>query len=199
MTTTSNPIMFAHDGTSIFYPCGPGRVYSVRFAGLAEATGSDDVYRTITHRADLHHMVAAGDDLHPLDLGGRKVPATWIAVGGETDDLADAVEMWADYCDRMAAEEDGEAANLRALLVKAEIVAVRRRLVATSQVGHVGSEFAITIDGLHVCRFSGSVPAEEACLSVADIIYQAGYRASMPASEAVRVSARLRGEGNKAA
>ena|ERR1044072_2644282 len=119
MTTTSNPIMFAHDGTSIFYPCGPGRVFSIRFAGLAEATGHDDVYRTITHRADLHHMVAAGDDLHPLDLS-RKAPQAWTMLDNFNDDLADAVEMWADYCDRLAAEEDGEAvADLKAALNKA--------------------------------------------------------------------------------
>ena len=118
MTTTSNPIMFAHDGTSIFYPCGPGRVFAINFNHLSRVDGGDEDYQHVTACVDLRTLAAAGDDLAPLDLA-RRAPQAWTMLGNFEDDLADAVEMWADYCDRMAAEEDGEAADLRALLDRA--------------------------------------------------------------------------------
>lgn len=118
MTTTSSTIMFAHDGTSVLYPCGPGRVFAITFDHLSRVDGGDEDYQHATARCDLRALIAAGDDLAPLDLT-RKAPQAWTMLGNFEDDLADAVEGWADYCDRLVAAEDGEVKDLPALLDKA--------------------------------------------------------------------------------
>lgn len=88
------------------------------FAGLAEATGHDDVYRTITACGDLHMLLGQRHPPECLRLD-RKAPRAWVDCGNFENDLADAVEQWADYCDRLAAEEDGEAADIERIVGRA--------------------------------------------------------------------------------
>lgn len=115
--TTSKPIIFAHDDSTIYYPAGPGRVFSITFARLASADGSDEAYAAATTPTDLSALMIAGDELCPLRLdakGHHRIPLGWSNIDPETggvgdhyDDLADAVEMWADYCDRTVSVSDG--------------------------------------------------------------------------------------------
>lgn len=118
--------MFCHDGTTIFYPTGPGRVHMITISALADCDGSDEDLSDSTSLGDL------GDMMRPM---GRNwdtswhfssvvdedvVPASWpdvyIEEGGilsETPDVEaaaldfhDALEQWADWCDRDSARLD---------------------------------------------------------------------------------------------
>lgn len=108
---------FAHDTTTIFYPTAPGRVYSITFAALADCDGSDDDYLDSTDVGDIADMVMTtiGPDaadtsriLVPLIPGDRYVPTTFADADGvlSREDLDDAVEQWADWCDRDSVGRD---------------------------------------------------------------------------------------------
>lgn len=110
--------MFCHDGSTIFYPTAPGRVYSVGIAALADYDGSDEDLSDSTAVADLAGMLMAGDLL--VLLSEHSCPAKWPCVypvdGGDIstepdlaatrDDFHDALEQWADWCDRDSARRD---------------------------------------------------------------------------------------------
>lgn len=110
--TRYNSSMFATDGTTIFYPNGPDRVFAITLWALAHWDGSDSAADDITERADLCSMVTTtiGPDaadaprmLASISAEQPQPPLTWR---GEAEDFADALELWADYCDRIAAAED---------------------------------------------------------------------------------------------
>lgn len=109
--TSSAPVMFCHDDRTIFYPSAPGRVYSIDFSALGDCDGSDQDYSDSTGTGDICDMVVFSSkgvglhrDLCPLTFEGA-APAGWRGEGFD-DDLRDAVEMWADWCDRDAARLD---------------------------------------------------------------------------------------------
>src|SRR5688572_12293961 len=56
------PTMFAHDGTTIFYPTAPGRVYTITIAALADCDGSDEDYSDSTAHGGLSDMLFAVRD-----------------------------------------------------------------------------------------------------------------------------------------
>jgi hypothetical protein len=91
--------MFCHDSTTIFYPTGPGRVYSVNFRTLAAMDGSDVEIKKSTDVSDLVEMLMT--TLHPLFA--TEFPDEWP---GQPDDFSDALEQWADWCDRDSARLD---------------------------------------------------------------------------------------------
>lgn len=117
--------MFCHDGTTIYYPTGPGRVHMITIAALADCDGSDEDLSDSTAVGELCDLVE--NVLHAGDartFGGRLdihiVPRSWPRVHVEengviTDaphlvataqDFVDALEQWADWCDRDAARLD---------------------------------------------------------------------------------------------
>jgi hypothetical protein len=118
-----NPIMFCHDSTTIFYPTGPGRVHMIAIAALADSDGSDEHISKSTKICDLHKMLYFALNLKGIDTGtalSYYIPDTWpksyLEVDGElssepdgettTDDFRDALEQWADWCDRDSARLD---------------------------------------------------------------------------------------------
>jgi hypothetical protein len=122
---SDHDVMFCHDDETIFYPAGDGRVFAIRFAALSDACDldlADDAFATMTKRTDLAGMlrISTGGPrslprpLLPLDLC-RPCPKVWTDLGNFDDDLSDAVDAWADFCDRLVAAEDGEVAVLAAV------------------------------------------------------------------------------------
>ena len=110
------PTMFAHDGTTIFYPTAPGRVYMIAIAALADCDGSDEDYSDSTAHGDLNDMLFAVRDepesriLHQFSDAPLTWPLVYIEKDGvlsddvdlqaTADDFRDALEQWADWCDR---------------------------------------------------------------------------------------------------
>jgi hypothetical protein len=123
-----NPVMFCHDSNTIFYPTGPGRVHMIAIAALADSDGSDEDYSDSTERGDLSDMGAGYTTMPPDILGTQTVgdpvspgysPCGWpttvddeddvtgfAAACATGDDFADALEQWADWCDRDSARLD---------------------------------------------------------------------------------------------
>ncbi len=116
-----NPTMFCHDGTTIYYPTGPGRVHMITIAALADYDGSDSDFEDSTARGNV------GDLPGPTRLWSfgvtpaeEHVPLTWPEVHVErngdiaeevdyaatVNDFAECIEMWADWCDRDSARLD---------------------------------------------------------------------------------------------
>lgn len=99
------PVMFCHDSTSIYYPTAPGRVYIIDIAALADCDGSDEDYSDSTSRGDLSDLMAAGN-AHGCNLSNVDVvPETWpgedlYTIDEVIADWRDALEQWADWCDR---------------------------------------------------------------------------------------------------
>jgi chemotaxis regulatin CheY-phosphate phosphatase CheZ len=100
--------MFATDGTTIFYPTNPNRVFNIGIRTLALAPGSDNGFEMITFVCDLATMVTTEDEAHRLldaiDPADPKAPRRWP--DGDAEDFADALEMWADWCDRQSEAMD---------------------------------------------------------------------------------------------
>lgn len=134
--TSSPPVMFCHDGTTIFYPTGPGRVHMIAIAALADCDGSDEDFSDSTARGDLRDFVVGahgGSAFIGSDIG--VVPDGWpseidgiayTSYAQRSDDFHDCLEQWADFCDRDAARIDGPAPDADA----AGILARLRSLVA---------------------------------------------------------------------
>lgn len=120
------PTMFCHDGSTLFYPTAPGRVYSINIAALADCSGSDEDLSDSTKVIDVAHMLFAdlvdgcGEQRNLMVVGEASSPLGWPMVYpvvdgdvGTTPDLAatdldflDALEQWADWCDRDSARLD---------------------------------------------------------------------------------------------
>lgn len=128
--TPSAPVMFCHDGTTIFYPTGPGRVHMIDIIALAECDGSDECFADSTKRGDVGAIIGVswcGGAYDPLE----RTPGTWPRVymrasaknadlssvdvladvlyassEARDQDFTDCLEMWADWCDRNAARLD---------------------------------------------------------------------------------------------
>lgn len=115
------PVMFCHNSTNIYYPTAPGRVYIISITALADCDGSDEDYSDSTARGDLLDLIDASRegmliacDLPPLkwlsenDWKDSLIARTQGEIAGDTrtsieevaDDFADALEQWADWCDR---------------------------------------------------------------------------------------------------
>ena len=118
-----NPTMFCHDSTTIFYPTAPGRVYMIAIAALADCDGSDDDLSDSTEVGDVWDMTKKatnGTWLWPIGDENAAAPTTWPKVydevGGDivgpfnwkatAQDFHDALEQWADWCDRDSARLD---------------------------------------------------------------------------------------------
>lgn len=106
--TQPAPVMFCHDSTNIYYPTAPGRVYIIAITALADCDdcdGSDEGYSNYTSRGDLSDLMAAGN-AHGCHLSSVDVlPETWpgedlYTIGEIIADWRDALEQWADWCDR---------------------------------------------------------------------------------------------------
>lgn len=120
------PTLFCHDGTTIYYPTGPGRVHMIDISALYDCDGSDEDFSDSTSRGDVSDL--GGDVVTmPFDILGSNTvgnnicpgytPCGWPPVHQEQDggvepmvdlmatgdDFADCLEMWADWCDRDAA------------------------------------------------------------------------------------------------
>ncbi len=108
-----NPTMFCHDGTTIYYPTAPGRVYTIVIFSLWDCDGSDDDFSDSTSTGDVHDMLsglslvgmASGDTIS----SESSPPSAWPLVyndDGDVDhestaqDFHDALGQWADWCDR---------------------------------------------------------------------------------------------------
>ena len=112
------PTMFAHDGTTIFYPTAPGRVYMIAIAALADCDGSDEDLSDSTASGCLGHLVSAANRnaIHSCAVTPVAWPRVHYEVGGDiindydidatVDDFHDALEQWADWCDRDSARLD---------------------------------------------------------------------------------------------
>ena len=119
---SDNAIMFCHDDITIFYPVGAGRVYAIAFRDLADAEGDDAAFDAVTEETDLAGMLIKQVGPHAVDcarllapLDPRALaPSAWRGLGFD-DDLGDALETWADYCDRIVASADGEDAVVAAV------------------------------------------------------------------------------------
>ena len=139
--TSSAPVMFCHDGTTIFYPTGPGRVHMIAIAALADCDGSDENFSDSTVRGDIRDFVFR------VNRGGyiigdvfNSAPATWPCVVADVpyandnerdDDFNDRLEQWADWCDRDAARLDsldGPApdADAAGILARLRAIAAKR-------------------------------------------------------------------------
>ena len=124
-------VMFCHDGSTIFYPTAPGRVYHIGIAALSDCSGSDEDLSDSTEVADLSAIMMAGDRLDVVTA--ISMPDLWPRVyhvdGGDIsgppdlaatrDDFHDALEQWADWCDRDSAQIDSLDAIMGALEVAA--------------------------------------------------------------------------------
>lgn len=113
----TNPTMFAADERTIFYPTAPGRVYAMDILTLADCNGSDEDFADSTTRTDIAGMVyfatkglGEARRLYPTD--GRTAPDVWPIEHAQkgvitkeeraeaADEFRDALEQWADWCDR---------------------------------------------------------------------------------------------------
>jgi len=116
------PTMFAHDGTTIYYPTAPGRVYIINIAALADCNGGDEDFGDSTKSGDVADMFHGLFDgvLRSACIVPGGAPASWPRVYAEKDgdisgpvdheataqDFHDALEQWADWCDRDSARLD---------------------------------------------------------------------------------------------
>lgn len=110
--------MFAHDGTTIFYPTAPGRVYMIAIQALYDSNGSDEDYSDSTATGDLDDLISAAESraLSSCDVAPPRWPFTPVEgdgqfaghVSGEerAEEFSDALEQWADYVDRDSARLD---------------------------------------------------------------------------------------------
>lgn len=121
------PVMFCHDSTNIYYPTAPGRVYIIGILALADCDGSDEDYSDSTARGSLSDMFNMEkwsskrngvithwhSSMQPLLGTPRTWPTTTRGINDEGEegivemsheevaqDFADALESWADWCDR---------------------------------------------------------------------------------------------------
>ena len=113
-----SPTMFCHDSTTIFYPTAPGRVYMIAITALADCDGSDTDYADSTSCGNMSDVTDAAHHGNLLPVHDHVAPAAWatlIEVGGvnvkmggaeRLADFLDALEQWADYCDRDSARLD---------------------------------------------------------------------------------------------
>jgi hypothetical protein len=119
--------MFATDGTRIFYPTAPDRVFSIRMADLAAWDGSDDMASEDTSISGVAPMLSM-PSIAPMYERPSVAPEHFI--GGlrcmeplreegpwDAEDFADALEMWADWCDRQS--EAMDAADALAVVSEA--------------------------------------------------------------------------------
>jgi hypothetical protein len=97
-----NPVMFCHDSHSIYYPTGPGRVYAIDFASLADSTGDDADIKARTVVDDL--FILSG--VITRAILPKELPDEWVDAGGLAPDFDDCLEQWADWCDRDSARLD---------------------------------------------------------------------------------------------
>lgn len=112
------PTMFAHDFTTIFYPTAPGRVYKIAVQALYDSNGSDEDYADSTTDGDLADIILAAQSrsLNSCEQPPPRWPFTPVEVNGKFDgyvtgqeraeEFADALEQWADWCDRDRARLD---------------------------------------------------------------------------------------------
>ncbi len=139
------PTMFCHDGATIYYPTGPGRVHMIAILALYDCDGSDSDFEDSTAVGDAGDLpgptrqwsfgVTPAEEHVPMGWPDVHVEANGIItetvdIKATTNDFAECVEMWADWCDRDAARLDrldgpvpdedaaGILARLRALVVK---------------------------------------------------------------------------------
>jgi hypothetical protein len=111
-----NPVMFCHDSHSIYYPTGPGRVYAIPFDALYDCTGSDEDFADSVSVGDLRVLVYGprSHGAETLVCLGDSAPGAWPRVRDDkginhvatAEDWADALEQWADWCDRDSARLD---------------------------------------------------------------------------------------------
>ena len=109
-TQPTAPVMFCHDSTSIYYPTAPGRVYIIGILALADCDGSDEDYSDSTARGDLSDLIKAArspDWMEAVTSAPERWPSTprddnpiYADREATEDDFADALEQWADWCDR---------------------------------------------------------------------------------------------------
>lgn len=106
------PVMFCHDSTNIYYPTAPGRVYIIAITALADCDVSDDDYSDSTAKGDCYDMACHGL-FAVLGQPPSAWPTTTRGVNDEGEegivemspeevraDFFDALEQWADWCDR---------------------------------------------------------------------------------------------------
>lgn len=114
--------MFCHDGSTIYYPTAPGRVYAIGIVALSDCEGSDDDLADSTSIADLSDLVKRDSEiirwgeLPDSHAFQAKWPPVYVEVRGEImgdvdmeateADFHDALEQWADWCDRDSARRD---------------------------------------------------------------------------------------------
>lgn len=109
------PVMFCHDSTNIYYPTAPGRVYIIGIAALADCDGSDEDFNDSTSTGDVGDLlpIAVSASLKSTDKVPTRWPTTIHSTNNEgedgivemspeevADDFDDALESWADWCDR---------------------------------------------------------------------------------------------------
>lgn len=109
------PVMFCHDSTNIYYPTAPGRVYIIGILALADCDGSDEDYSDSTSTGDVGDLlpIAVSASLKSTDKVPSRWPTTTRGINDEgeegivemspeevAEDFADALESWADWCDR---------------------------------------------------------------------------------------------------
>lgn len=114
---SANPVMFCHDSTNIYYPTAPGRVYIISITALADCDGSDEDYSDSTARGNVLDLANVsyqrGTLFAVLEDEPRAWPTTTRGLNDEGeegivemspeevhDDFFDALEQWADWCDR---------------------------------------------------------------------------------------------------
>lgn len=111
----STPVMFCHDSTNIYYPTAPGRVYIIGIAALADCDGSDEDYSDSTSTGSVMDIINASYEtpLHSCSVTPMRWPTTVRGTNDEGEDgivemthdeaavdFFDALEQWADWCDR---------------------------------------------------------------------------------------------------
>lgn len=101
--TSSKHNRYQYDDTCIYYRSDEGNTFTITFAGLAAADGSDRCYKRET--------IALGSVRVPSGLSkwrpDAEVPVGWTNIddpdyADHLADLPDALDMWSDYCNRSA-------------------------------------------------------------------------------------------------
>ena len=124
--------MFCHDGSTIYHPTAPGRVYRIGIIVLADCSGSDEDLADSTFMGDISDLARTTRGHRYLNLCD-KAPVAWPPVHAEVhgdiigdldpkatdDDFHDALEQWADWCDRDSVRLDSLDAIMGAVEVAA--------------------------------------------------------------------------------